>query len=63
LKTYVFSMSKCYRQLAGSSPALGSSFLGVRTTVGQRVGGEVADFVVDNFLTLVNDRDESDERK
>jgi len=56
-------MSKWYRQLAGSSPALGSSFLGVRTTVGQRVGGEVADFVVDNFLTLVNDRDESDERK
>jgi hypothetical protein len=32
-------------------------------TVGQRLGGEVANFVVDNFLTLVNDRDESDERK
>jgi len=26
-------MSKCYRQVAGSSPALGSSFLGVRTKV------------------------------
>ena len=32
-------------------------------TVGHRLGAEIADFVVDNFLTPVNDRDESDDHK
>lgn len=32
-------------------------------TVGNRLGAEIADFVVDNFLTPVNDRDESDNHK
>lgn len=32
-------------------------------TVGNRLGAEIADFVVDNFLTPVNDRDESDGHK
>jgi hypothetical protein len=32
-------------------------------TVGQRLGREVADFVLDNFLTPVHGRDESDDRR
>jgi len=32
-------------------------------TVGNRLGAEIADFVVDNFLTPVNDSDNSDEHK
>jgi hypothetical protein len=32
-------------------------------TVGQRLGSEVADFVLDNFLTPVHGRDESDDRR
>jgi PAP2 superfamily len=32
-------------------------------TVGQRLGREVADFVLDNFLTPVHGRDESDNRR
>jgi hypothetical protein len=32
-------------------------------TIGQRLGREVADFVLDNFLTPVHERDESDDRK
>jgi len=32
-------------------------------TVGNRLGAEIADFVVDNFLTPASDRDESDDLK
>jgi PAP2 superfamily protein len=32
-------------------------------TVGHRLGSEVADFILDNFLTPVHDRDDSDEHK
>jgi hypothetical protein len=32
-------------------------------TVGQRLGRDVADFVLDNFLTPVDGKDESDNRR
>ena len=52
---------------AGEEATLSRIFAGVhfRTdlTVGQRLGQEVADFVLDNFLTPVHGRDESDDEK
>ena len=50
---------------AAEEATLSRIFAGVHfrsdLTTGQRLGREVADFVVDNFLTPVHGRDESDE--
>ena len=52
---------------AGEEATLSRIFAGVhfRTdlTVGQRLGQEVADFILDNFLTPVHGKDESDDEK
>jgi hypothetical protein len=52
---------------AAEEATLSRIFAGVhfRTdlTTGQRMGREVADFVVDNLLTLVHEGDDSDDDK